>query len=274
MLFGVSLFAGRPREPVGARTVDRGGRPYPGYAVHRAAARPDGPIPDDARGAAVRGRRAASPRSSASWPSRGAAKDSIAITAVLSSQFAVHRAAGLDGGGQGTGPAAPVRGRRAHRAWRGRRDADPALAVSRPGEGPIGSLRSDAPGTGSLGCLGDGSRVAAEDVRQRWVEVRLHLRVEVIDPIAGPVIGELATRAARHAGAAYASVATLDEALRLREARDTWRTIVNYPVPADGLAEAAVAGIEVVAGWEPDITALAWSGAAAPGVHLEVGHRA
>ena len=123
--------------------------------------------------------------------------------------------------------------------------------------------------------------------RAAWIEVDLGAivaNVLTLRALAGPGCGvaavvkadgyghgiELAARAARHAGATFASVATLDEALLLRAAGDDGRIIVNYPVPIDALPEAAAAAIEVVAGSDGDVTAVATLGQNAPGVHLEV----
>jgi alanine racemase len=123
--------------------------------------------------------------------------------------------------------------------------------------------------------------------RAAWVEVDLGAivgNILALRTLAGPGCGlaavvkadgyghgiELAARAARHAGVAYASVAALDEALRLRAVGDTGPILVNYPLPVDALPEAAAAVIEVVAGSEPDVAALVRMGPAAPGVHLEV----
>jgi alanine racemase len=123
--------------------------------------------------------------------------------------------------------------------------------------------------------------------RAAWVEVDLGAiiaNILALRALAGPGCGvaavvkadgyghgiELAARAARSAGAAYTSVATLDEALRLRAAGDRGAILVNYPVPVDALPEAAAGAIEVVAGSEPDVAALVELGPDAPGVHLEV----
>lgn len=123
--------------------------------------------------------------------------------------------------------------------------------------------------------------------RSAWVEVDLEAlawNTVVLRRLAGPACSiaavvkadgyghglEMAALAAEAAGASFCSVATLDEALALRHAGVANRVIVNYPVPAAGLAESAVAGVEVVAGADADVEALAELGPAAPAVHLEV----
>lgn len=123
--------------------------------------------------------------------------------------------------------------------------------------------------------------------RRAWVEVDLGVliwNVIILRSITGPDVLfaavvkadayghgiEAAGLAARAAGAEYLSVATLDEALRLRHAGDTGRILVNYPLPADSLGEAAAADIEVPVGSERGVAALAALGSDAPEVHLEI----
>lgn len=85
------------------------------------------------------------------------------------------------------------------------------------------------------------------------------------------------TLALEAAGADGCSVAALEEALELREGGVTLPVLVLYPVPADGLAEAARLGIAVTAGAGEALDALvaaapaAARAAGAPvAVHLEV----
>jgi alanine racemase len=123
--------------------------------------------------------------------------------------------------------------------------------------------------------------------RSAWVEVdvdALLWNTLVLRRLAGPGCAiaavvkadgyghglEMAALAAEAAGAAFSSVATLDEALALRGAGVANRVFVNYPVPAAGLAEAAAAGVEVVAGSDADVRALEALGPAAPAVHVEI----
>ena len=88
MLFGASLFAvGHASQSVpGALTVVAGRGSW--APVRGIAADPDGPIPDDTRGPAA-GRRVRLDEVLGFLVITWGAKDSIAITAVLSSQFAV-----------------------------------------------------------------------------------------------------------------------------------------------------------------------------------------
>lgn len=81
---------------------------------------------------------------------------------------------------------------------------------------------------------------------------------------------EAASLAARAAGAGYLAVATLDEALRLRAVGDGGLLMLNYPLPADALPEAAAAGIEVTVGSDADVEALGALANRAPEVHVEV----
>lgn len=76
--------------------------------------------------------------------------------------------------------------------------------------------------------------------------------------------------AVRAAGARYLSVATMDEASRLRGTGDRGPILVNYPIPAESLAEAAAAQIDVTAGGEQDLKALEAMAHRSPGVHVEV----
>ena len=123
--------------------------------------------------------------------------------------------------------------------------------------------------------------------RAAWVEVDLDAivsNVRLLRDIAGKDSAiaavvkadayghgiETVALAARAAGAAYLSVATLDEALLLRDRGDQGPILINYPIPGDALVEAADAGIEVSAGSDADVDALAALGARAPMVHLEL----
>lgn len=87
---------------------------------------------------------------------------------------------------------------------------------------------------------------------------------------------EMAARAAVEGSADVLVVATLDEGLALRAAGIAARVLVVYPVPLDGLADAAAAGLEVsVSGAaSADATLAAWrtlgSVAAPLRLHVEV----
>ena len=123
--------------------------------------------------------------------------------------------------------------------------------------------------------------------RMAWVEVQLDalvFNVATLRTIAGDgctfaaVIKadgyghgiEATALAARAAGAGYLSVATLDEALLLRACGDSAPILVNYPVPANALGDAAQAGIEVTVGSDEDLEAIVALRADAPGVHVEI----
>lgn len=94
-----------------------------------------------------------------------------------------------------------------------------------------------------------------------------------------------AARAAIEAGAAILLVATLDEALLIRDDGLRARILVLYPVPPDRLADAAASGVEVVAADDASVAAIAaWvsgqpeapgrgtarAGSGALGVHLGI----
>jgi alanine racemase len=83
----------------------------------------------------------------------------------------------------------------------------------------------------------------------------------------------VAARAALRGGADQLLVATLDEGLALRSAGIDAPVLVVYGIPADGLAEAAAAGLEISVagvGHAAAVAAAARSGVAPLRVHVEV----